>query len=317
MEAPASINGKRCSWCGNVNSATDKTCSKCGAALSANQQPAVSSPAQPESLSPVIAEENQAFYQDRINALVDTSLYDKLSSEAMRGAGIRTSFESGQTRAFAAAGCLTLYILVNLVGAGLEVSRVAFSSAATGRPRVTPAEVPAIDVLTLLVRLSLTVIVLVTAIFFLAWIYRAYKNLKALGATDLKFSPGWAIGGFFIPILNIVRPFQIVAEIWKASGVKRTSSVGTGWSDEGTPAFIAAWWGSWLISGFLQSFGVLMVLGAGKADQLSVASRVTLVSDVISITCAALAITVVLKINARQEAANRLYSSIEVQPDGN
>jgi len=43
-----------------------------------------------------------------------------------------------------------------------------------------------------------------------------------------------------------------------------------------------------------------------------VASRFLLVYDVISITSAALAITVVLKINSKQEAAHKLNSSADV-----
>ena len=77
--------------------------------------------------------------------------------------------------------------------------------------------------------------------------------------------------------------------------------------------FISLWWGSWLISGFLDSFGRFMIFGAEKADQLLILSRYRLAYDVISLACAALAITVVLRINARQEDANRVNSLTEAR----
>ena len=39
----------------------------------------------------------------------------------------------------------------------------------------------------------------------------------ALGANNLKYTPKWAVGCFFVPFLNLVMPYQVVREIWKAS----------------------------------------------------------------------------------------------------
>jgi heme/copper-type cytochrome/quinol oxidase subunit 2 len=46
-----------------------------------------------------------------------------------------------------------------------------------------------------------------TIVFFLIWEYRAYKNLSALNAQNLEHSPGWAVGWWFIPFANLVKPF--------------------------------------------------------------------------------------------------------------
>jgi hypothetical protein len=39
------------------------------------------------------------------------------------------------------------------------------------------------------------------AVAVLKWIYRANANARALGAKDMKFTPGWAVGWYFVPIL--------------------------------------------------------------------------------------------------------------------
>ena len=49
---------------------------------------------------------------------------------------------------------------------------------------------------------------------FLMWISRASKNLWALGASKQKFSPGWAVGWWFIPIAWLWQPYRVTAEIW-------------------------------------------------------------------------------------------------------
>jgi hypothetical protein len=58
---------------------------------------------------------------------------------------------------------------------------------------------------------------LVLVVIFCIWIYRANYNARQLGATDMKFSPGWAVGWYFIPIANLWKPYQAMCEIWQAS----------------------------------------------------------------------------------------------------
>src|SRR5262245_19507284 len=48
----------------------------------------------------------------------------------------------------------------------------------------------------------------VAAILFLVWLHGAYRVLVAAGRPSAQFTPGWAVGYWFIPFLNFVRPFQ-------------------------------------------------------------------------------------------------------------
>jgi hypothetical protein len=73
-------------------------------------------------------------------------------------------------------------------------------------------------------------------VLFCVWFHRAYGNLLALGEPRLRFAPGWAPGSFFVPILNLFRPYQIAREIWQKSG-----------GDSG--GLVAAWWTLFLTSG--------------------------------------------------------------------
>ena len=52
---------------------------------------------------------------------------------------------------------------------------------------------------------------------FILWLFRASRNLRALGNQSVEYSPGWAIGAWFIPIGNLFIPYQVTAEIWNRS----------------------------------------------------------------------------------------------------
>jgi hypothetical protein len=67
-----------------------------------------------------------------------------------------------------------------------------------------------------LAALILIIVYLIGAVIFLFWFHRAYANLDALGARR-RHGKGWSIGGWFVPILNLFRPKQIVNDIWRGS----------------------------------------------------------------------------------------------------
>src|SRR5918997_1098797 len=54
---------------------------------------------------------------------------------------------------------------------------------------------------------------------FLLWLHRASKNLAALGnpKSRIEYTPGWAVGWFFIPFANLVMPYRAVREVWVKS----------------------------------------------------------------------------------------------------
>jgi len=311
MEAPALVSGRRCSWCGTLNSTSDNVCSKCGAVFSSIQQAAAIPDAEPAVAVPSQPEITNGSDQDAVLAVVDSSVFDKISSEAMKGVGLGLgpTFVSAYSISLVVAGCLSVFILISLAGAFVDFSLVQLLSK-TSVTRTAPAGVNESQILALVIRFLLTGLALVTGIFFLIWIYRSHKNLRVFGAIELKYSPGWAVGGFFVPLLNLFRPYQVIAEIWKASAKGASRGGGTNWKFEQIPVYFSLWWGLWLLSGFLDFFSAFMIFGGGQSNQQLVASRYRLVYDVVSIACAALAIAVVLRITARQETTNRANSAM-------
>ena len=83
---------------------------------------------------------------------------------------------------------------------------------------------------------------LVTAILLLAWIYRANYNARALGAADMAFTPGWAVGWHFIPIAWFWKPYQAMREIWQASVSPAD------WKQEVGSPLLVWWWALWILT---------------------------------------------------------------------
>jgi hypothetical protein len=91
----------------------------------------------------------------------------------------------------------------------------------------------------------LAVVVLIDVIlgvFWCMWIHRAYKNLDLFGTEWLQHSPAWAVGSYFVPILNLWVPFRVMKELWCFSGQDPSLPA---------PALIANWWVLWIISNIL------------------------------------------------------------------
>jgi hypothetical protein len=119
---------------------------------------------------------------------------------------------------------------------------------------------------------SITLIVEgITAILFIAWFYRAYCNLVRVGIADLRFGPGWAVGGWFIPLFNLFRQKQIANDIWKASAASRT--VGLARRDEiPLSGVLNWWWATWIASGILIGVGGTRVAHANSGVDYSYSS---------------------------------------------
>ena len=130
-----------------------------------------------------------------------------------------------------------------------------------------------------------------TFIVFMVWIHRANHNARKLGTEGMKFSPGWAVGWFFIPIANLWKPYQAMKEIWKASKYSSPD-----WKNQQADPILGWWWALWIISNTLGRASFRMSMRAEEVHELIRASMTTLISDAISIPLNIIAIVLVGKI---------------------
>jgi hypothetical protein len=104
---------------------------------------------------------------------------------------------------------------------------------------------------------------LLCAPLFLLWLHRAYANLKTVRGVDTAFTPGWAVGYWFIPIVNLVRPYQIVKELWTKAHLATTGT---------SSARVSLWWAAYLGAGVAARLTASFASTAhGLADSITIA----------------------------------------------
>ena len=140
-----------------------------------------------------------------------------------------------------------------------------------------------------------------TAVFFLAWLYRLRVNVRALGVRKLEFARRWSLLGFFVPVLNVVRPYQVIAEVWRASDPSVLDPFE--WKSVEAPQILALWWGTFVIAVTLEfaAFGFHLTAGEPAFKSL-VASSVAIVADLAAAVCASLGFFLVGRLTATQLA---------------
>lgn len=136
---------------------------------------------------------------------------------------------------------------------------------------------------------------LVALLVFLRWVYCTAVNLRTLGVEGLRFSPGWAVGWFFVPIMNLFRPYQAMSEIARASDTDDSDSRGR------ATLWVTTWWVVSLGWGLFYQFALRRVeaASAGSGD-MEAALRLEQVADSLLAMPAIAAIVMVLSIRARQ-----------------
>jgi hypothetical protein len=158
-------------------------------------------------------------------------------------------------------------------------------------------------------RLSLP-LSMATAVAFLMWLYRANQNARALGSDTLEFTPGEAVGSFFIPFLNLFRPYQAVRELWRASDPGGAASgdeqtIRGGW-------IVGVWWLLFLVRN-LPAWWLLAAQRAGGSplETLTRTGYAALALYLLTIPAAAVAVALVFLIDRRQDA---LLSTVRGRP---
>jgi heme/copper-type cytochrome/quinol oxidase subunit 2 len=207
-------------------------------------------------------------------------------------------FRSAHTLAQWVVGLLGVEILLSAVTFGLRIRHVAllrgFERGTTSALDVNSSA----DALTAVARFAILLLVAV-GILWLVWQYRAQSNLRALGASGLRFEPGWVVAWWLIPFANIVFPYLTMRELMKASD---PAAGAVDWPGRPTPRLLVAWWAAWLAR---VPFNVLAVTAAPRIrpaiEQLVRREYFSIGIDVVTIVAAILAILVIREVDARQE----------------
>ncbi|HEX4299861.1 MAG TPA: DUF4328 domain-containing protein [Gammaproteobacteria bacterium] len=84
---------------------------------------------------------------------------------------------------------------------------------------------------------------IVLAVLFLRLLYKAVQRAKSFAVPYTEVSPAWAVGYWFVPLLNLYRPFQVVKALFKACA----QEAGPAANPAAGKQLLSAWWALFLI----------------------------------------------------------------------
>jgi hypothetical protein len=194
---------------------------------------------------------------------------------------------------------LTSFLIVMLwISLGFEVISILSDFAQMsllGGAYINEAEAETNDARQSLIGIGYLGVFIVTGVAFLKWIHRANLNCRGFGAQDMSFTPGWSVGYYFIPILNLVRPYNSMKEIWQVSHDPKD------WKSQQGSAILGWWWALWLISGFLGQMVFRVSMDADSVDELQVSTGLSIFASIIGIPLCIVAVNLVKTISQRHE----------------
>jgi hypothetical protein len=142
---------------------------------------------------------------------------------------------------------------------------------------------------------------IVTGISFLKWIHLANSNCHGFGAQGMEFTPGWSIGYYFIPFINLYKPYRAMKEIWKVS------TNPANWQNERGSSLLGWWWALWLISNFLGQAAFRMSMRADTISSLQASTTISIISRIIDIPLYIVAVSLISTIFTKQERLVKKY----------
>jgi hypothetical protein len=187
---------------------------------------------------------------------------------------------------------LSIVILVDAVAVLFDLMEFSLLKRIQRGTGFTIAEVNASDQRQLAMGQLQLALYIGTGIAFIAWFHRSYWNITALSPEAARYRTGWAIGAWFIPFFNLVRPKQIANDMWRGT----TSPPGT------VSPLVHWWWGLFVIQAGIGGAAARRAFVAETPEELISASRFLIAADISSVCAGILAVIVLVRLSRRIHA---------------
>jgi hypothetical protein len=132
---------------------------------------------------------------------------------------------------------------------------------------------------------------IISAVTFIQWFRRAYYNLH-LKVNFLNYTEGWAAGCWFVPFINLYRPYQIMKELYEETD-ELLSKKGISVNQTFSTTLLGWWWALWIINNLLAQFVFRYTLKAESIDELTTSTIASMVGNLLGIPLALIAIKVI------------------------
>lgn len=204
---------------------------------------------------------------------------------------------------------LAIYVLVAIAGLWSGWTEIQLLEQMASGESVTEAEAAASDSRQAMLGGIFTLVFIVTAILFARWTYLSNKNARALGASGMKFTPGWSVGWYFIPVLTLWKPYQALKEIFKASYPDYSED----WEKAPRPGLMPLWWTLWIMANVLGQAILRTSFSAETIEELLTSSWLLFFADALDIPLGIVVIALVATLHDWQSRKfQRVRRGVEV-----
>lgn len=163
----------------------------------------------------------------------------------------------------------------------------------------TPEEADDNDARQFLVGMVALGVILPCGIVFLRWLYLASRNVHE-ETQGMRFTPGWTVGWYFVPVLNLWKPYQAMVELFRASNPD--AQPGRAWQDASRPAFLPLWWMLWIVAHAANNAVLRGIFRADTAEELVRYNQASLFAGVLDLMLVGMGILLVTRLSSWQHA---------------
>ncbi|MEV7945689.1 DUF4328 domain-containing protein [Streptomyces rubiginosohelvolus] len=214
------------------------------------------------------------------------------------GWGVATWPRSPVGLARAVTALLGVVIAADLfaIGTGLHLRGLWQQVEADGALNVYVGDGRTAETLYGIAALSQGVALLATGVVFIIWFHRTRRNAEVFDPSVQRMGPGWAVGGWFVPIANFWFPYRVASGVWEASAHTRPD--GGRRTVPRTP--LNLWWGAWVVSLLFTRVTERLWDRAVDAEEVVRAAGLVAASDAVDIVAAVLAVLYVRAVTGMQ-----------------
>ncbi|GHF62716.1 hypothetical protein GCM10010504_33600 [Streptomyces griseus] len=135
-----------------------------------------------------------------------------------------------------------------------------------------------------------------TGVVFIVWFHRTRRNAEVFDAGVQRMGPGWAVGGWFVPVANFWFPYRVASGVWEASA--QTRADGAWRTVPRTP--LNLWWAAWVATLLASRVTGRLWERAGEPAEIARAAGLVAASDALDVVAAVLAILFVRTVTRMQ-----------------
>jgi hypothetical protein len=155
---------------------------------------------------------------------------------------------------------------------------------------------------------------IISGITFIQWFRRAYYNLHER-CENLMYSEGWAAGSWFVPIICLFRPLQIMRELYEQTNYYLLSK-GAQLKQELTTGLLGTWWTLWILNNVIGQIVFRMSVDPDTFGQIKAVSMLGMVGNIMGVILGFITLKVIKDYSEAETVLFELKEESAIIDDG-